>query len=149
MKNIIIACFILFFNIGHSQSSNNAFNFVGNPFHAAINMGPVLNTATNLTQFMYVWDPTLGATGAYVTVNTANNTNNNASSQANRNLQPYQAVFIQTGTQGVAPVLTITENDKVVTETQTNIFRVNNEDIDSEFAIFKMYLLEIHTLMWF
>ena len=116
------------------SATNNHFNFVGNPFHAAVNMGPVLNTATNLTQFMYVWDPTLGTRGAYVTVNTANNTNNNASSQANRNLQPYQAVFIQTGTQGVAPVLTITENDKVVTATQTNIFRTNNNSIDSEFG---------------
>ncbi len=119
------------------SASNNAFNFVGNPFHAAVNMGSVLNTATNLTQFIYVWDPRLGTRGAYVTVNTANNTNNNASSQANRNLQPYQAVFIQTGTQGVAPVLTITENDKVVTETQTNIFRVNSDNMDSEFGDFQ------------
>jgi hypothetical protein len=118
------------------SASNNAFNFVGNPFHAVVNMGPVLNAATNLTRFMYVWDPTLGATGAYVTVNTANNTNNNVSSQANRNLQPYQAVFIQTGTLGVAPVLTFTENDKVTSATQTNIFRTNN-NIDSEFGEFQ------------
>lgn len=115
------------------SSANNAFNFVGNPFHAAINMTRVLNNATNLTQFMYVWDPTLGDRGAYVTVNTSNNTNNNASSQANRNLQPYQAVFLQTGTLGVAPVLSFRESDKTATASQRNIFRTTNSaDIETD-----------------
>ena len=115
------------------SSANNAFNFVGNPFHAAVNMSTVLNNATNVTQFMYVWDPTLGTRGAYVTVNTSNNTNNNASSQANRNLQPYQAVFIQTGTMGVAPVITFNESNKNVTASQLNIFRTaNNVEVDLE-----------------
>jgi hypothetical protein len=117
------------------SSVSGAYNFVGNPFHAVVNMRPVINNSTNLAQFMYVWDPTLGTQGAYVTVNTSNNTNNNGSSQANRLLQPFQAVFVETGNLGVQPVLTFQESNKPFNANQTNIFRLansSNSDEDEE-----------------
>uniref|UniRef100_UPI0040497EF3 T9SS type A sorting domain-containing protein n=1 Tax=Flavobacterium sp. TaxID=239 RepID=UPI0040497EF3 len=117
------------------NSTVGAYNFVGNPFHAVVNMQSVINNATNITQFMYVWDPTLGTQGAYVTVNTSNNTNNNASSQANRNLQPFQAVFLETSNLGIAPVVTFNESYKLTTSTQTSVFRVNNEIENQEDVI--------------
>jgi trimeric autotransporter adhesin len=115
-----------------SETAND-FNFIGNPYPAVVDMETVLSAATNINSTHYwVWDPTLGGTptpgqpggrGAYVAVNVGDNTSNNASSEANKYLQPGQAAFVQTIANGSAS-LTFEENHKAVTQPQTQVFSV-------------------------
>lgn len=102
---------------------------VGNPFHSIVDMQAVLNNSVNLSQSFVVWDPTLGGTptsglpggrGAFVTVNVTTNTNNNASSQMLKYLQPYQAAFVIAS--GNSPSLTFEENYKDVSANQVDVF---------------------------
>jgi len=90
------------------------FSFVGNPYQSAVDMEAVLNDSgtSNLNpNFYYVWDPTVGTRGAYVTVDIDNNSNTNPSSVANNYLQPNQAFFVQTQALGGA-LLTFRESHK-------------------------------------
>uniref|UniRef100_UPI00404993A9 T9SS type A sorting domain-containing protein n=1 Tax=Flavobacterium sp. TaxID=239 RepID=UPI00404993A9 len=99
------------------------FNFIGNPFHAQVDMQQVLDEATNVIPYVYFWDPTVASRGAYVTINSLNNTNNNLSSDANIYLEPFQAVFIQTGDEETTPVITFKESHKVENQAPTTTFK--------------------------
>ncbi len=113
------------------NSDNGVFNFIGNPYQAAVDMTTVLDGSTGLNKrYYYVWDPTLGGTptvgepggrGAYVTVDVLDNTNNNGASQANKYLQPTQAFFVQSNGTGTA-VLTFRENHKAIAQPLTAVF---------------------------
>lgn len=114
------------------STASGGYSFVGNPFHTVVDMNRVMSTSYNLTNFYYVWDPTLGGTptvgqpggrGGYVTINASTGAKSNASSAATRYLQPYQAFFVQTSTLGGTPQLTFNENDKRPTAAQTAVFR--------------------------
>lgn len=105
----------------------DGYSFIGNPFHAQVDMQAVLSTSTNVSNFIYIWDPNLGTRGAYVNINTATDASSNGSSDANRFLQPYQAVFLRTLADGPAAV-TFNESHKAVNQTQTDIFRSNSLD---------------------
>lgn len=117
---------------GLSQVASE-YNFIGNPYPAAVDMNQVLSAATNMNQVTYwVWDPTLGGTptpgqpggrGAYVAVNVNDNTSNNGSSNANRYLQPGQAAFVQTAANG-ATTMSFEEGYKAVSQPQTQVFNV-------------------------
>lgn len=123
------------------SSSNDAFNLVGNPFQAQVDMSKVAGLSSNLKPFYYIWDPTLGGTpvvgqnggrGAYVSINTLTGAKTIATSQASLMLQPYQAFFVQTSSQGSVPVLTFEESSKAVSGVQTNVFRKANKEESSE-----------------
>jgi hypothetical protein len=123
------------------SSTADDFNFFGNPYPAAIDMQAVLQNATNLASDYYIWDPNLGGTndnnqnssdlggrGAFVTVDTEQNTNTVApgtsgftTSAANRYLQPGQAAFVKST--GGVPNMSIQESYKRVSEPQTDVFR--------------------------
>ena len=123
------------------SSTADDFNFFGNPYPAAIDMQAVLQNATNLAMDYYIWDPNLGGTndnnqnsselggrGAFVTVDTEQNTNTVATgtsgfttSAANRYLQPGQAAFVKST--GGVPDMSIQESYKRVSEPQTDVFR--------------------------
>ena len=116
---------------GLSATSGN-YNLVGNPFHAVVDMNSVMGSAYNLTNFYYIWDPTLGGTptvgvaggrGGYVTINASTGAKSNSSSAATRYLQPYQAFFVQTSSSGGTPTLTFQESHKVTSASQTAVFR--------------------------
>ncbi|WP_223810239.1 T9SS type A sorting domain-containing protein [Psychroflexus gondwanensis] len=112
-----------------------AFNFIGNPYQAQVNMIDLIAGSTNIspTQY-YVWDPTLGGSptpgsqggrGAYVTVQLPAGTNSftpsgsNKGSNANQYLQPMQAAFVTTT--GAAASMTFEESYKAVGEIQTDV----------------------------
>ena len=120
--------------ITFSNLSNVAdgYSFIGNPFHAQVDMQAPIAAATNLSNFISVWDPTLGTRGAYVNINVATEVSSNGNSEANRFLQPYQAVFVQTIADGLASI-TFNEADKAVNQTQTNIFRANLTETENAF----------------
>jgi len=113
-----------------------AFNFIGNPYQAQVNMIDLIAGSTNIspTQY-YVWDPTLGGSptpgsqggrGAYVTVDLPAGTNSftpsgsNKGSNANQYLQPMQAAFVTT-TGAAAASVTFEETYKAVGEIQTDV----------------------------
>jgi len=122
-------------------------NFIGNPYQAPVNMVSVVENSTNInTNFYYVWDPTLGGRpivgqpggrGAYVTVMLPQGTNASGSA-ANKYLQPNQAGFVQTLTNGAASV-TFSESDKdLVTNTTPNVYR-NEGDTQSASISLQLY----------
>lgn len=89
------------------------FNFVGNPYQASVDMNSVVAAATNVNpSFYYVWDPQLGARGAYATVILPAGTNTSGSN-ANEYLQPGQAAFVTTVNAG-ATSLAFQESHKDV-----------------------------------
>ncbi len=65
----------------------------GNPYQSTVDAKSVLQNSTNvISQFYYVYDPTLADHGGYVTVNlTHGDGTNTAGSTANKYLQPGQA----------------------------------------------------------
>jgi hypothetical protein len=112
-----------------------AFNFIGNPYQAQVDINVFLTNSTNLSETeYYVWDPTLGGSptpgsqggrGAYVTVQLPAGTNSftpsgsNKGSNANQYLQPMQAAFVTTT--GAAASMTFEESYKAVGEIQTDV----------------------------
>ncbi len=91
------------------NTTSGAFSLIGNPYQSAVNMGTLLTSAsfnTNLnTVYYYIWDPTVGTRGAYVTVDVVNNTNNVSGSAANKYLQPWQSCFVKTKNSGAASLM--------------------------------------------
>ncbi|ARN76691.1 hypothetical protein BST97_00985 [Nonlabens spongiae] len=102
-----------------------AFNFVGNPYQAAVDMNTVLGASTNLnTNSFYVWDPNLqSGVGAYVTVALPAGTNTSAST-ANQYLQPSQGAFVTTLNAGAASIV-FNESDKAVGQ-NTSVYNTSN-----------------------
>lgn len=75
-----------------------AFNFIGNPYQASLNINTVLSAATNVrTDQVWVWDATLGSRGQYVTVLLdGTGSSNGANSKDYHYIQPGQAIFTAT-----------------------------------------------------
>ena len=87
-------------------------NFVmfGNPYQSTVDINSVFAGSTNLnTAHYYIYDPTLGDHGAYVTVVLATGTNSSGSS-ANQYLQPGQGA--QVAVLDNSPTLKFEEDDK-------------------------------------
>ncbi|GAA4081445.1 hypothetical protein GCM10022389_29390 [Flavobacterium cheonanense] len=130
-----------------SNLSNTAFayNFIGNPYQAPVNMKTVLDNATNLNNlFYYVWDPTLNTRGAYVSVDlsTTNGTPNIGS--ANKFLQPGQACFVRTAANGGA-TMTFEESYKNLSGSNNLVFKNANQSISATSNI-KMKLYDSNSL---
>jgi choice-of-anchor B domain-containing protein len=109
------------------SNTANGSTLLGNPYQAPVNMEQVLAGANNVNpRYFHVYDPTIGTRGAFVTVDAQTNTNSllgggASGSSANRFLQPGQAAFVNTVTNGSAS-LTVSENHKDVTAVSTNVF---------------------------
>lgn len=117
------------------SSTSQNWSLVGNPYHAMVNMKQLIDNSTNVDRFYTIWDPTLGGTpvdgqaggrGAFVTYNVDEidftiGGGATGSSDINNFLQPYQAAFFRTSSNGTASV-DFTENAINVDATQTNTF---------------------------
>jgi hypothetical protein len=115
-----------------------SFNFIANPYHTQVDMKLLTQNSPNImSNFYYVWDPTLGGTpivgvpggrGAYVTVDLVtgstsfsdNTLNGTPLTLANEFLQPMQAAFVLVDVQGSASV-DFKEEYKNVNATQTTV----------------------------
>ncbi len=105
-------------SVTNLNQTTDGFSLVGNPYMAPVNMQTILSNSTNLNQtYYYIWDPTMSTRGAYVTVDVTNNTSTTGSN-ANRFLQPWQACFVKTSSNGSAS-LTFTEASKGTSLTST------------------------------
>jgi hypothetical protein len=86
------------------------YSFVGNPYVAALDWSQI--SKTDITGYYYIWDPTLGTRGAYVSCFT-DGTKSNASSAVTKDIQPGQAFFVQNNSSiTTGPELTIEETHK-------------------------------------
>lgn len=107
------------------NANADGYSFIGNPYQSPVNMASLLASATNLnSNFYYVWDPTRGTRGAYVTGILADGSNNVSGSAVNQYLQPGQACFVQTVANGPAS-LSFLESYKSTT-TNESVFRTAN-----------------------
>src|SRR5690606_34675513 len=87
------------------------FAMFGNPYQSAVNVNTVFANGTNVNPgFYYIYDPSQGDYGAYVTVSLPSGTNSMGST-ANNFLQPGQAAQYATQTNGVSSI-TFTEAAK-------------------------------------
>lgn len=125
------------------------FNLIGNPYQATVEMNGIVTAATNInTNQYYVWDATLGARGAYVTVLlTGTGSTNGAGSDANHFLQPWQSAFVTTATTvgDNSTSLSFNESDKMVGE-DTTIFLLEDDPIaNNAHIIGQLYRTEAFT----
>ncbi len=87
------------------------FAMLGNPYQSTVDINSVFTNSTNVNPNQYyVYDPTLAAIGAYVTVD-LNSGTNTFNSSANQYLQPGQGAQFTALTSGTSSVL-FKESDK-------------------------------------
>ena len=116
-------------------STQDHFNFIGNPYQAIVDINSVLANSTNLnTNQYYVWDPNMNTQGAYATVDLSTGNPTPSASEANQFLQPGQAAFVTTLTNGASSVL-FQESDKATSEAFTEVFRGANQATTSTINI--------------
>ncbi|MBZ9777727.1 T9SS type A sorting domain-containing protein [Psychroflexus sp. CAK8W] len=83
-------------------SSTGDFSLIGNPYQARINLTEFMNGSSGVsTQFVYIYDATLGTRGGYATVDLATGTNEISeptppTSDATNILEPNQSFFVET-----------------------------------------------------
>jgi autotransporter-associated beta strand protein len=134
------------FNPGNLSTTAYAYNLVGNPYQAPVNMKSVLDNATNLINSVYyVWDPKMGSRGAYISVDLNTNTPNNITSRSNKFLQPGLACFVRTSTSGATPALNFQESYKDITSPNSLVFRNENQNT-SAISTIKMRLYDSNSL---
>jgi hypothetical protein len=117
-----------------ANQSGSEFMFTGNPYAAPVDMIAVTNNAGAGTQnlndnFMYVWDSSAGANGAYVTLDLADGSNTSGST-ANQFLQPGQSVFmvLSSTVAGTSTGVTYTQGDIDTAAGSTNVFARDSND---------------------
>ncbi len=109
-------------NMPTLSAAAEGYSFVGNPYVAPIDWS--LLSRTDITGYYYIWDPTLGTRGAFVSCFT-DGTKSNPSSSVTKDIQPGQAFFVQNNASLTSgPALTIEETHK--TGTLTNVFRTES-----------------------
>ncbi len=117
---------------GDLNHTTGSFNLFGNPYQSSVDMNTVVAGSTNInTNQYYVWDPTLGVRGAYVTVLlTGTGSSNGAGSAANHYLQPGQGAFVTTATTvgDNSTSILFTESDKVVGQNTSVFFDGQSSD---------------------
>ena len=101
-------------------TSANDFFAVANPYQSKVNME---TTATGTTDFIYYWDPSAGANGAYSTIQLSS-PNAGTTGAATRVLDPSQAVFFQDVAGGAT--VTVSQSDKVAGNNNAVVFGANN-----------------------
>ena len=119
------------YNVPEMSAVVNGSSLIGNPYQAPVDMSQVLANTSNVnTRYYHIYDQNIGDRGAFVTVDTQDNTNSltfgggATLSQANKFLQPHQAAFVNTIASGPAS-LEFLEAHKDVSGSGTGVFLTN------------------------
>jgi len=78
------------------SNSAGKYTFIGNPYASPVDFNKMWQNSTNVNPSYYVWDPRLNTRGAYVSWNVVSNAKSNLASDVSKDIQPGQAVFVQT-----------------------------------------------------
>lgn len=78
------------------SSKSRDYTFIGNPYASPVDFNKMWQNSTNVNPSYYVWDPRLNTRGAYVSWNVVSNAKSNLASDVSKDIQPGQAVFVQT-----------------------------------------------------
>ena len=97
------------------------FSLISNPYWSPVNFDAITKSFINGTY--WIWDPSIGNRGTYVSWTTSSQMNNNGGSNMNNHIQPGQAIFVQTS--AANPSITFNEENK--SSTFTNTFRAATE----------------------
>lgn len=115
------------------NATAGGYSLIGNPYQAQVDMAAIFSgvnaTASNLsTSYYWVVDPSIGPSirGKYVAVDL---TDEAPTAHISKYLQPGQACFVQTSSEGGAASLTFKEVHKSFAAAQTSIFRTRNTAI--------------------
>ncbi|SHI95665.1 Por secretion system C-terminal sorting domain-containing protein [Mesonia phycicola] len=129
-------CDFVFNPTSLSPVANN-YNFIGNPYQSPVDMNLVLNDTesenVNTTSYQ-VYNPHLNTNGAYVIVDVTDGSSVPPSS-VDQYLQPGQAAFIFTDSDGGIAKVTFKESHKTNTSTNDVIFRPSASNIDNSIRI--------------
>ncbi|GGE38231.1 hypothetical protein GCM10010832_18110 [Psychroflexus planctonicus] len=102
------------------------FNFVGNPYQAAVDFNQLTFSGDINTNYIYVGDPQQGDLDSFVTIDLLDGSNT-VGSNVNEIIQPGQAFFVRNNlTVSTTPSITFTEASKAVDEEQLSAFSVPN-----------------------
>jgi lysophospholipase L1-like esterase len=101
------------------SASIGDFNMIANPYWSPVDFD--LLTKSDISQTYWLWDPSIGNRGAYVTYNTLSGST--PGSSITKDIQPGQSIFMQTT--GTKPSVQFNENNK--SEGLTNTFRLPNQ----------------------
>ena len=110
------------------SSTLGGFSLIGNPYQAKVNMTDLLSSGNSSgvsSQFVYIYDPTLGTRGGYATVTLADGSNTSSipeTSNANQFLEPNQAFFVETTTTN--PAVAFNESFKTTATGNNTTFSV-------------------------
>ncbi|PKG44291.1 T9SS type A sorting domain-containing protein [Psychroflexus sp. MES1-P1E] len=110
------------------SSTLGGFSLIGNPYQAKVNMADLLSSVNSSgvsSQFVYIYDPTLGTRGGYATVTLADGSNTFSipeTSNANQFLEPNQAFFVETTTTN--PGVAFKESFKTIATENNTTFKV-------------------------
>jgi len=109
------------------NTGSGSYNLIANPYQAMVDYSSA--SRTGLTDFIYVWDASIGGAngrGGYVTVEVSSNDITDPSpttSDATKFIAPGMSFFIQNLSGGsIAPALSFSENDKATGENQMTVF---------------------------
>jgi hypothetical protein len=94
------------------------FSMIPNPYWSPVDFDSL--TKTDVASTYWLWDPSMGNRGAYVSYNT---TTGSSAGNITKDIQPGQSIFVQTT--GGAPSVVFNEDDK--SAGFTNTFRLANE----------------------
>lgn len=115
-----------------NSSSATGFSLIANPYWAPISWGKILDNVgtSNIQSTYWYFDPTLGINGVYATwlrtggggseTGTSNGVGN-----TNNFIQPGQAIFIRNNS-STSPAVKITESNKNISSSATNVFNTGN-----------------------
>ena len=101
-------------------SSIGDYSLIGNPFRSPVDFDAMAKA--NIANSYYIWDPTIGKRGQYVSWTTGSGSSL-GSSAITKDIQPGQAIFVQTS--AANPSLTYAEANK--SSGNTNTFRTPAE----------------------
>ncbi|MFD0931613.1 T9SS type A sorting domain-containing protein [Psychroflexus salinarum] len=112
------------------SSTVGEFSLIGNPYQAKVDMGTLLtsgNSAGLSSQYVYIYDPTLGSVGGYATVDLGDGSATPVGSDANQFLDPNQAFFVETVSATSTPIVFFRESYKSTDVANNATFRTSGE----------------------
>lgn len=124
------------------------FSFVGNPYQAIVDLGLLTYGNGVINDYVYYWDPSLADRGAFVGIDISTNTNEvdpevptPGTSEANKFLQPGQAVFFRNSDDAALTDYSITfeEADKATSEPALSVFSTDDNTTSTLYINLRLY----------